>query len=255
MFEQSILANGKNGRRVWTTCAGVTGEALLVGLAAIVPMVFPQALPGLKSIAIAYLPTVPPPPPGPQEKPAVTHAEPRRSDVPRPFTAPPKIPDRVATILDPPEEKDATVGVSGGMNLGSGPGVPGGIDLTRLFAVDRPVPVVRPPEPRPPVPARELEKPIQRIRISAIQPSQLLVAVKPVYPPIAKAAHISGVVELDAVIGVNGRLSEIQVKSGNPLLVPAALDAVKQWVYKPTYLGGDPVEVATTIVVTFILNQ
>ena len=254
MFEQSILANGKSGRRVWTTCAGVTGEAIVVVLAAVAPMVFPQALPDLKRMVVEYLPPVPPPPPGPRAKPDVTRVEPVRTEAPRPFTAPPRVPENIAIGVDSPEVRDAPVGVVGGMNLNSGPGVQGGIDLTRLFSVERPVPVVRPPETHPARAKDTTPVQIKRIKMSYVQPSQLLVCIKPAYPPLAKAAHISGVVALEAVIATNGRLAEIRVKSGHPLLVPAAVEAVRQWVYKPTFLNGDPVEVATTIMVTFALN-
>ena len=78
--------------------------------------------------------------------------------------------------------------------------------------------------------------------------------VEPQYPPLAKQAHISGTVEIEAVIAVDGRLREIHVKSGPPLLVKAAMDAVKQWVYEPTTLNGVPVEVVGVILVTFRLN-
>ena len=66
--------------------------------------------------------------------------------------------------------------------------------------------------------------------------------------------RIAGVVELAGVIGAEGRIRELQVTSGHPLLVQAALDAVRQWVYRPTLLSGRPVEVITTIRVVFRLN-
>lgn len=255
MFEQSILANGKTGRRVWTACLGMSSQAVLVAFAVVLPLVWPQALPLTRSwYEKYYIPTVPPPPPGPTAKPEVTRVEPRLApEAPHPFTVP-KVPDHPPIILnEAPLVKEGPVGVPGGVNLGSGQGVPGGFDFTRLLSFDRPVPVVRPPETRAATPSKEPS--ITRIRVSGLDPSKLLVCVKPVYPPLAKAAHIAGMVELEAVIAVSGRLSEIRVKSGHPLLVPAAVEAVRQWVYKPTYLNGDPVEVSTTIVVTFALNQ
>jgi protein TonB len=76
----------------------------------------------------------------------------------------------------------------------------------------------------------------------------------PVYPPIAKTAHISGTVMLHAVIAKDGSVEDLQYVSGPPLLMKAAMDAVKQWRYQPTQLNGEPVEVDTTISVVFTLG-
>ena len=88
-----------------------------------------------------------------------------------------------------------------------------------------------------------------------MQAANLVQQVRPVYPPLAKQARISGTVELSAVIGKDGRVGELHAVKGHPLLVQAALDAVKNWVYKPTLLNGEPVEVSTTIDVNFTLAQ
>jgi protein TonB len=78
--------------------------------------------------------------------------------------------------------------------------------------------------------------------------------VEPLYPELARRAHIGGVVSLEGVIGTDGRIRELKVLSGHPLLTKAALDAVSQWRYRPTTLNGDPVEVIAPIIVTFRLN-
>jgi protein TonB len=75
------------------------------------------------------------------------------------------------------------------------------------------------------------------------------------YPPLARQTRISGTVRLHAIIGKNGAVQQLEVISGHPLLVQAALDAVRQWRYRPTLLNGEPVEVDTTIDVIFSLNQ
>ena len=77
---------------------------------------------------------------------------------------------------------------------------------------------------------------------------------QPVYPPLARQARIQGKVVLHAIIDKDGRVSQLEVVSGHPLLVQAALDAVKQWRYQPTMLNGEPVEVDTTITVNFVLG-
>jgi protein TonB len=95
---------------------------------------------------------------------------------------------------------------------------------------------------------------VQRIKVSVIDPSMLIHQVKPVYPPTAKAAGIQGTVEIHAIIGRDGSVQNPQIVSGHPYLTAAARNAVMQWRYKPTYLGGQPVEVETTITVNFILG-
>jgi protein TonB len=77
----------------------------------------------------------------------------------------------------------------------------------------------------------------------------------PVYPPLAKQDHIQGTVKLSATISKDGTIQKLEVINGHPLLVPAALEAVKQWVYQPTLLNGEPVEVITQIDVNFTLSQ
>ncbi len=95
-----------------------------------------------------------------------------------------------------------------------------------------------------------------RIRVGGnIAQTKLISQARPLYPPEAKEARIQGVVKLAAVIGKDGTIKELTVISGHPLLVPSALDAVKQWVYDTTLLNGNPVEVATQIDVNYTLSQ
>ena len=78
--------------------------------------------------------------------------------------------------------------------------------------------------------------------------------VDPIYPSIARAARVSGTVELLGVLGTDGRIHELKVLRGHPLLITAALEAVRQWVFAPTILNGQAVEVAAPITVNFILK-
>jgi protein TonB len=78
---------------------------------------------------------------------------------------------------------------------------------------------------------------------------------RPVYPKAAKQARVQGVVHLNIVVAKSGEVTEVHVLSGHPALVPAAVDAVRQWQYAPTYLNGEPVEIKTTVDVNFTLNQ
>jgi protein TonB len=105
----------------------------------------------------------------------------------------------------------------------------------------------------PNLPVTRAEPP-KRMIISTIDPARLVQQVQPIYPVPAKLAHISGPVVLHAIIARDGSIESLQVQSGHPMLVNAALDAVRRWRYKPTLLGGQPVEVETTITVRFTLN-
>ena len=79
--------------------------------------------------------------------------------------------------------------------------------------------------------------------------------MEPSYPTLAKSARVQGEVVLSAVIDVNGAIQNLQLVSGHPMLVPAAIAAVRQWRYKPYLLNGQPVEVETTITVIFALTS
>jgi protein TonB len=88
-----------------------------------------------------------------------------------------------------------------------------------------------------------------------VQAANLIRQVRPNYPPLAKQARIQGVVRFNAIISRDGTIQNLQMVSGHPLLVPAATDAVRQWVYKPTLLNGEAVEVQTQIDVNFTLSN
>jgi TonB family protein len=95
-----------------------------------------------------------------------------------------------------------------------------------------------------------------RIRVGGnVAAVNLINKVQPVYPPLAKQARVQGTVSFTAVIGKDGSIQDLQLISGHPLLVQAAQDAVKQWIYKPTLLNGNPVEVTTQIDVNFTLSE
>jgi TonB family protein len=99
-------------------------------------------------------------------------------------------------------------------------------------------------------------KNVTRIRVGGtVASSKIDHMVAPIYPPIAKTAHVSGTVLLHCIIAKDGRMLEVSFISGPPLLMKAAMDAVRQWTYHPTLLNGNPVEVETTISVVFALGQ
>jgi len=132
--------------------------------------------------------------------------------------------------------------------------VPGGTSGGVIGGIIGSVPTAAPPPP----PVKEKEKPVtpQRIRVGGnVQAANLIRKVTPSYPPLAKQARVQGTVKFTAVIGKDGTIQNLQLMGGHPLLVPAATEAVKQWLYKPTLLNGEPVEVITQIDVNFTLSQ
>ena len=109
-----------------------------------------------------------------------------------------------------------------------------------------------------PVEAKPVVKPVaksgpQRVG-GAVQAAKLIHQVRPAYPPLAKQARIQGTVRLQAVIARDGSIQNLVLASGHPLLVPSAMDAVRQWRYSPTTLNGETVEVLTQIDVNFTLQ-
>ncbi len=163
--------------------------------------------------------------------------------------APKQIPKDVALIqedtLPPPSAGGGVIGgVPGGV-----PGV-GGV----IGGIIGSVPTAAPPPPA----VKEAPKPTtpQRIRVGGnVQAANLIKKVTPPYPALAKQARIQGVVRFTAIIGKDGTIQNLQLVSGHPLLVPAATEAVKQWLYRPTLLNNEPVEVITQIEVNFTLSQ
>ncbi|HEY6392111.1 MAG TPA: TonB family protein [Bryobacteraceae bacterium] len=117
-------------------------------------------------------------------------------------------------------------------------------------------PAPPPPPPPPPPPVAGSRQTPQRIQVAGnMQQANLIRKVDPVYPPLAEQARIQGVVRFSAIIGKDGSLQNLSLISGHPLLLESARQAVKQWVYRPTLLNGEPVEVVTTIDVDFALNR
>jgi periplasmic protein TonB len=154
---------------------------------------------------------------------------------------PTKIPEKVQMIKEdeaPPPVMSAGVvgGVPGGIPGGQMGGVIGGIISSTPVAV----PKVATP---------------QRVRVSqGVTQGLLIRKIQPNYPPLARQARIQGSVLLQAEISKDGTIENLHLISGHPMLAPAAIEAVKQWKYKPYILNGEPVEVETQITVNFTLS-
>jgi protein TonB len=251
MFEDSLLeSGGKNSklhrRGIWTTLFSFALQVSLVGVLVLIPLIYTEALP--KQQLMGYLvapPPPPPPPPPPAASPVMAKAPVKvQTEIDNgQLKAPTAIPKKIAMIKEdeapPPSSGGVVGGVVGGMPGGQAGGVVGGV----LGSIVQSAPVAVPKVATP-----------KRIPVSSGVVSGLLVhKVQPAYPPLAKQARISGSVILQAVIGKDGSIQNLKAVSGHPMLIQSALDAVRQWKYKPYILNGEPVEVDTQVTVNFTL--
>jgi len=225
------------------------GEVLLVGAMALVPLIYTEALPKAIWTEVLRAPLPPPPPPSPLGSQALRRAT-RVSTSEEILKAPPRIPPTIAQVHDEPlplgQFQPTFKGVPGGIYDGQ-PGA-------ALDAVMRSI--LQNATPQPPPPQRSKPGQPLRIRVGGIvSAARLIYQPKPQYPELARMARTEGAVELEAVIGKDGSIEELRVLRGNPLLVHAALEAVRQWRYQPTLLNGEPVEVLTEITVNFKLVE
>lgn len=248
MFDQTFVGDAQTKKPV-TVFLSFLFQIVLVIVAIIIPLIFTDSLPKTQLTSFLVAPPPPPPPPPPPE--VVQQVKPVKV-IKRQFdmgvlTAPKEIPKEVALIEE--SEVPPSTGVAGGV----AGGVPGGSMGGVVGGIIGGVPSAAPPPPPPP----EAPKPVtpQRIRVGGnVSDAKVINRVQPVYPPLAKQARVSGTVRLNAVISREGVIQDLQVVSGHPLLVQAALQAVRQWRYSPTLLNGEPVEVATVIDVNFTLR-
>jgi protein TonB len=235
MFEDSLIESGGKlkTRRGRTTTFSFVMEAVVIGVMILIPLLITDALPNLAASMSLVAPPPPPPPPPPA---AVRIVKQVQTDIVNgQLRTPTKIPKKVEMIKEeeapPPMMSGVVGGVPGGVPGGSMGGVMGGIIGNTAL-----IPKVA----------------VQRIRVSSgVIQGNLYKKVEPIYPQIAKQAHVQGTVILAMVIGKDGTIENLHVVSGHPLLRNAAMDAVKQWRYHPYILDGEPVEVDTTVTVNF----
>jgi protein TonB len=251
MFEQTFVVGTARTRRAWTVPVSFAGQVGVVGLLVLVPFVFIERLPQARLMPLpltappAYVPA--PVPHGNVARVVGTWIEPAN----RPFVAPTSIPKHVRMVVDPVGPPvDPRPPCVAGCVVGGIPGVLPTLSMQRWIPPEPPV-VRRDQVVNPTVQPR-----IERVTISrGVQEAKLITRVLPVYPLRAIATRTAGVVHLAAIISADGHIRELRVLSGHPWLVPAAIEAVRQWVYQPTTLNGAPVEVSTDITVTFRLTN
>ena len=231
-----MLLPSAPGKKAGALAASLGAQTLAVGTLLLISLLYTDRLP----FAQLQLPTFLPPTPAPE--PVRPQAVPHRrivANVRNPFIAPTTIPP----LDTQPEIIDDTPTTLTGIDTGALLPPTLGTIISRVI----------PPPPPPPVTEVAPSKPLTVT--SDFQAAKLIRKVQPVYPRLAIIARISGTVRLTGIVGKDGLIQQLQVIEGPPLLVKAALEAVRQWVYRPTLLNNKPVEVIAPINVNFTLTQ
>ncbi|HEY6369343.1 MAG TPA: energy transducer TonB [Candidatus Sulfotelmatobacter sp.] len=241
MFAESMLetSRAQRARRSWTTLTSFGLQALIIGCLLLLPLWRTIGRPGARTVSTPIslgrvaVETAPTPRSG-------GTAAPQPNILPARFMQPTRIPRiiQMGSEDSPPGPVGvATTGIEGmGLPSGSTDGL-----LTTLTGGVRPI--------LPTIPA-----PVARVvRISSMLEGNLTRRVQPVYPPLARTAHVQGSVVVYALISKAGTMVNVHAISGHPMLVPAAVDAVSQWRYRPYILNSEPIEVETQITVNFYL--
>jgi protein TonB len=208
-------------------------SALLVLV--LIPLIYTQALPKAMLATLLVAPPPPPPPPPPPVKEVIKPVA--RLIQSGKLVQPRAIPKDVAVFKEAELPPDVV------NNSTSESGVFGGIPGQGIMSGNTPAPA----PPKPAAPARIKQG-------GDVTAASIITQTRPAYPPLARQARIQGTVVLHAIIDKDGQVAKLEVVSGHPLLVQSAIEAVQQWRYKPTRLNGDPVEVDTTIQVTFTMG-
>jgi len=241
MFDELVESSAvkKKTNTGWAIILSSVVQVSILVVLILIPLIYTQALPKAMLTTLLIAPPPPPPPPPPPVATPVQVVRPvARLITHGQLMAPRAIPKEVAIFKEAelPPEPSAGTGVLGGAgDLGAGllGGLAGGSGAAP------------PPPPKGPT----------RVKLGGnVQSAKIVAQPQPVYPPLARQARISGTVVLHAIIDKDGHVSQLEVVSGHPLLVQAAMDAVKNWRYQPTLLNGDAVEVDTTITVNFNLG-
>lgn len=243
MFEDSLIESGGKlkTKRGWTSIISFLLQFMIIGVMVLIPLIFTEALPKTVTLGFLVAPPPPPPPPPPAAAPVKVVKVIQTDIVNGQLRTPTKIPKKIEMIKE--EEAPPPVMASAGVVGGVPGGVPGGSMGGVIGSVLSSTPVAVPKIATP-----------QRVRVSAGVTAGLLVKrVQPNYPPLARQARIQGTVVLQAQISKTGDIENLQLISGHPMLAPSAIEAVKQWKYRPYLLNGEPVEVETQVQVNFTL--
>jgi protein TonB len=230
MFEDSLLESGGRlkTKRGMTTFFSMILQVFLIGLLVLIPLLFTEALPKQQLMTFLVAPPPPPPPPPPPAAAPVKVVKQIQSDINNgQLRTPTKIPEKVQMIKE--EETPPPTMAAGGVVGGVPGGVPGGQMGGVIGGIISSTPVAVPKVATP-----------QKVRVSqGVSQGLLIKKVQPPYPPLARQARIQGQVVLQADISKDGTIQNLRLISGHPMLAPSAIEAVKQWRYKPYFLNGE----------------
>ncbi|HEY1270900.1 MAG TPA: energy transducer TonB [Terriglobales bacterium] len=242
MFEDSLIESGGRlkTKRGATTVLSFVLQMFLLGILILIPLIYTEALPKQQLMTFLVAPPPPPPPPPPPAAAPVKVVKIQSEVINGQLRTPTKIPQKVQMIKEEEAPPAMGAGVMGGVPGGVPGGSMGGVIGGIIGSTTTAIPKVATP---------------QRVRVSqGVSQGLLIKRVQPNYPPLARQARIQGQVVLQAEISKDGTIQNLQLISGHPMLAPAAIEAVKQWRYKPYLLNGEPVAVETQVVVNFTLS-
>jgi periplasmic protein TonB len=239
----------------------VAFHVVLISVLVVIPLLMPQRISNARLVAMLVSTLGPPPAPLPPPvfvragaRPTAPKPRIQKTTSPDALVMPVAIPKEVPHIVEAPLAADTGVvgGVPGGIPGGLPGGVIGGIMGGILSANTNanPLPAVAPPPPPPPPP--KTAAPAEPVRVGGVvREPRVTKLVSPIYPRLARQARVAGTVVLEAIVTADGKVAEIKVVSGHPLLVDAAINCVKQWEYEPTLLNGVPTPIILTARVHF----
>lgn len=256
MFEYAVVDGRGRMLCPGVFAASMAGELGLIGLAILFPLVFVEALPQtawlVRNIPLAAPPPARPLSPAPVA-PVVEPAAPRTSFRDARLFEPVRYPRSAAVLVDPAPDPAAGVGGAGrGVAYGTGDA---NTPLDPTLAAVTQIPVAVPPPVRvetPPVEAAP--PPLYRVG-GKVRPPTPLATPPPEYPALARQARVEGVVNLEAIIAVDGTIRSVRLVRGPALLAAAAIAAVRTWRYTPPALNGEPIELLMYVDVRFQLNR
>jgi protein TonB len=244
IFSHSLLelSGTERRRRAGSTIFSLMVQSVLVIVLILLPLWFTDSLPVQQLVTFLVAPPPPPAPPPPAASVPVKTVKAVSQLLNGQLLAPNKIPKKVEMIKE--EEAPApAMGVANGVIGGVPGGQAGGVIGSLISSTHQGTAVS----------AAEIPK---RLRISqGVAVGMLQTKIEPVYPPIALKARVQGTVLLRAIIAADGHVENIQLIQGHPMLVEAAINAVRQWHYAPYRLSGEPVEVDTTVSVNFHIDK
>jgi protein TonB len=238
LFEQSFIDAPGRGVKPWTIAVSFLAQCLFLTGAVVAPLFYSYNPPIGEWVRHTLL-LSPPPPPVAAAKIIARPVAPAPARFESTLVAPAAIPQEIALVAD--QDRPA-LGSLRALDLGQiGGTTSGGVADGVLGVAGMQARVSLPPKP---------------IRIGGkVQAAKIILQASPVYPREAVEQGISGKVHLEAIISTAGIIREVKVLDGDPLLAASALEAVRQWRWRPTYLNGQPVEVITQIEVTFSLTK